>query len=387
MHSLFSVNSRKIVSQTIRHIAVDGCKVLLTLAVIEGTIRTVAPQYIHNIFDQEFTGGHPINVNEDGFRSERLPIDKPEGEFRILALGDSTTFGTGVSREATWSSQLVDLLREQYPQTHQLNAGQPTRDLPTLNKGYLELWSRYDPNVVILAVSNNMVSFGWINQDKEPSLPTNKYLPERASSPFKRLTIQIKRVYKNFALVSWLSINSQRIFYILGLNNHQISPQEPFGPILAFGWKQADVDPELSGKAWVQFEHDLAILRDSILEDKRKFIVVYMPSRFMVFDDIFDNEKFVPRQRIAIDPAQKLAEICDELNIPYLSGVQPLQSGRQHIAKEEKQYDPMYILFDYMHLDPAGHQAIAHALANQFTPLAPNNVSQSNTPDKSRKSL
>ena len=387
MNFLFRINSRKKVVQTIRHILIDGSKILLIFTIVEGVIRTAAPQYLNNIHDHEFTGGHAIARNKDGFRSELLPTNKSDGEFRILAVGDSTTFGSGISREATWSAQLVDLLRQQNVEATHLNTGTPGRDLQTINQGYNEHWSPYDPDVVILAVTNNMVSLSWINQDKEPKSPVNQYQSDQSLSHFKRLAVQVNRFSKKFAVFSWISINSKRALYILGINSHRIDPNALFGPLLAFDWKQADVDPKLSEKTWTLFEQDLTTLRNSVSADGRKFVVVYIPVRFMAFDGFFDNEKRVPLSRINIDPAKRLEQICHKLEIPYLNGVKPLRSGRQTIAEEKGQYAPMYNLFDYLHLNPIGNRTIAQALANQLPDLLPKPFLQSDATANSQQSL
>jgi lysophospholipase L1-like esterase len=49
--------------------------------------------------------GVRVAINELGLRDD--PLDpRPQGEFRVLALGDSVTLGWGVAKEATWCEQL-----------------------------------------------------------------------------------------------------------------------------------------------------------------------------------------------------------------------------------------------------------------------------------------
>lgn len=47
-----------------------------------------------------------IEHNSLGFRDEEFPIQKPPGEFRVLALGDSFTWGSGVRAEDAWPQVL-----------------------------------------------------------------------------------------------------------------------------------------------------------------------------------------------------------------------------------------------------------------------------------------
>ena len=54
----------------------------------------------------------PVSINSAGLRDDEIPREKPDGEFRILALGDSFTFALGVRLEDIWAQQLERILKE-----------------------------------------------------------------------------------------------------------------------------------------------------------------------------------------------------------------------------------------------------------------------------------
>jgi hypothetical protein len=60
-------------------------------------------------FDED--GQIPVKINELGFRDLPFTLDKKPGEYRILTVGDSFTFGSGVLGKDTWPQQLEILLK------------------------------------------------------------------------------------------------------------------------------------------------------------------------------------------------------------------------------------------------------------------------------------
>ncbi len=58
-------------------------------------------------------------INSLGFRGEEIAIPKPDGVYRIVAVGGSSTFGTSVKRwEEAYPAQLEQVLHEEYGYTN-----------------------------------------------------------------------------------------------------------------------------------------------------------------------------------------------------------------------------------------------------------------------------
>jgi lysophospholipase L1-like esterase len=51
-----------------------------------------------------------IRINSRGFRGPEVPLERTPGRGRVLALGDSFTFGWGVEEEQAWPAQLARIL-------------------------------------------------------------------------------------------------------------------------------------------------------------------------------------------------------------------------------------------------------------------------------------
>jgi lysophospholipase L1-like esterase len=109
-------------------------------------------------FDEQCEVHH--DVNPLGFRGPAF-IQKPEGTFRVVCLGDSFTFGEGVRNEDTYPEVAARLLRKQGRQTDACNLGvggyNTTQSLGVLERFGFDL----EPDVVVL---------GYTINDAEPPL-------------------------------------------------------------------------------------------------------------------------------------------------------------------------------------------------------------------------
>jgi hypothetical protein len=74
-----------------------------------------------------FLMGAPVSINSHGLRDREYPVAKPPDVYRIVMLGDSTTFGWGVPVEQTVAKilerELNKLQVPGYSRFEVLNAG------------------------------------------------------------------------------------------------------------------------------------------------------------------------------------------------------------------------------------------------------------------------
>lgn len=120
-------------------------------------------------------------VNEHGFRGAPFDAEKPEDVYRILALGDSITFGLGVPEEAMYTSVLAERLRDAFPgrRVEALSLGVPGY---TSHQGR-ELLVReamgYDPDLIILYFGGNNEFAASFYTDREYAATTQRNFAER----------------------------------------------------------------------------------------------------------------------------------------------------------------------------------------------------------------
>lgn len=92
-----------------------------------------------------------ITTNRLGYRGYEFTPKKPADTYRILMLGDSTTFGIGSNDDQTFSIQLEKLLKEQGKKAEVINAGFSSGLSPDTYYVYLkEKGLKLQPNIVFV---------------------------------------------------------------------------------------------------------------------------------------------------------------------------------------------------------------------------------------------
>lgn len=96
-------------------------------------------------------------INSDGLRGKE--INDPKEKFRILALGNSCTFGWGISTENTYARILERLTNtdDALPEVEVINAGIPGYSSFQGRRFYTEDLHRLKPDIILLM-------FGWNDQ-------------------------------------------------------------------------------------------------------------------------------------------------------------------------------------------------------------------------------
>lgn len=92
----------------------------------------------------------PTSTNPEGFRGPAWDAARAGAALRILALGDSCTFGRGVADDETWPAQLERRLRARGLDAAVWNAGVPGYDTAQQAALFRRLRERVRPHVVLV---------------------------------------------------------------------------------------------------------------------------------------------------------------------------------------------------------------------------------------------
>lgn len=129
------------------------------------TIRMRFPSNPRRYFSSENTVDH--RMNSVGWRDDEHSLNKPEGTFRILGLGDSYLYGQGVKPQDRCLDRLPELLKQKWPgkRIETINTGQPGYNTFQESKLLERCGWNYSPDLVILF---------FVPNDIEPDVYTKK---------------------------------------------------------------------------------------------------------------------------------------------------------------------------------------------------------------------
>ena len=96
-----------------------------------------------------------LRTNALGLRDDPVTLPKPPGEYRILSLGESSTWGHGVARAETYSEVLAKLLTAQGRSSNVINAGVPAYTVQQSAVYLEEEGARLQPDAVLVYHQTN----------------------------------------------------------------------------------------------------------------------------------------------------------------------------------------------------------------------------------------
>ncbi len=284
-------------------------------------------------------------TNALGLRCGPLGPKQP-GEFRILALGESTTFGVGVPDRMAYPQRLEALLRESgvCPQCRVINAGVSAWS-SFQSRRYLETDGlALQPDLVLVyhEINDYMpASFRNAGQSEAAMLRSDVQLHDAMQASLGR------RLLSSSALVRWLSYHQARRAVA------RLKDAPRFVPPDAIGLPEIGLRPLV-----VHTEDDRrAKVNEAALPTR-----VPPPERRRMFEEMLALCRsrgialvaLHPSYRATVPHACVLTEFCQERSVPMLE-VQPL------LHPEGVPVEEMYL--DKMHPTARGHQALAEALA------------------------
>lgn len=150
-------------------------------------------------------------VNAEGLRDYDYPVEKPPNTFRIVAVGDSITYGHSLPLEASFPKQLETRLnRDGNPQRFEvMNFGVGGYNTLQELALYKLKGAKYDPDLVLIGYSlNDVLSHKKVFRNIGQAMgrtPARKAAPPPAAARAARTRPpEATPLYRRSLLVSWL---------------------------------------------------------------------------------------------------------------------------------------------------------------------------------------
>lgn len=344
-----------IAGRVVRTAVIDlGIGVLL-FGGMEVGLRTFVPDMSKLIYTSDLTGGHPTAMNSQGLRDDEMPVQRPEGETRILALGNSTTWGTGVDQHDVYPNQLERALGTDHVQV--VNAGGQGANVEKAIAFMRRTGFDYGASTVTFGFSPSLVAK---TAEKAASKdPDALGLVERVNRTASALKLQVQASLYRYYAFTFLDHEIRHRMYRLGVIRDRMDKQS--GAIFAYAFDVPEVKLADVEAAYTPMLDRLGDLSQLVEEHGAHFVVIGIPSRFEISSLDVDNERGYALDLARINPLDRVGAASRALGVPFVDLRPRLRAERAAMVAGERPWDDLYA-FDYTHLSEEGHRLAADEL-------------------------
>ena len=272
--------------------------------------------------------GYSIRINQHGLRGPERPFEKPAKVTRILALGDSFTFGVGVPEDQTYHAQAARTLAEGGRKVDVVNGGVVGYNLDQTLAMFRELGVKFQPDLVV---------YGFFFDDTRPVDPVAlaRAHPPAGHEPAEdtRGGTALGKLFDNlyegwwrakmreYRRDTWGDQIAQRVAGIAAMQRQG-------------DYAEAAISPD--------FVATLTQLRDAVRGAGARLVVLAIPDSVQVD---------APERRGVI---RSLGEVCGELGVAFADPAPRFDAAADPAT--------LYLLPDDAHTSVAGHAEMAAAL-------------------------
>jgi lysophospholipase L1-like esterase len=261
----------------------------------------------------------PVRVNSLGTRGPEFQLEKPAGTLRILSLGDSKTFGWGLTEAESYSGLIEKALQKHVGSSRRvevINAGVNAWSYAQMHAYFREYGLKYRPDVVVLADANLWTQFSEGNN------------PEFVKSFMRR--VQLKNLLRRFATYHY--VVEYRLKDVYERTRVRFIPIDPKQD--TFFKEQQQKDPDAFFR-----QHIEAVCRLAITNGVKP-VLLFVPNTV---------------ELKALEPSNVLrakTQVSRELNVPLIDTTADLKAGGEELFLEG----------DYVHLNARGNELVAERL-------------------------
>jgi lysophospholipase L1-like esterase len=281
------------------------------------------------------------STNSIGLRGPEIGRDKSEGEYRVVCLGDSCTFGKSVVEADSWPRQLETMLR----------AEMPGRTVNVVNCGvngfagtdYIKMWNaigrRLNPDLMVVGYNLN----DFPNVLKKIDVKVTKQAPIRKAvkkAVGGKANLDDLNEFALFRLARafYYDFNRAKAWEDAERFAEESAADQDFKDIEAGISKTQDADHLLA------LEDQVRTLRDLAQAAGAQMALFLFPYESQVYMDDYERT-----------PIVRLSEICERLDVPF---VDLADRFREEAMKADPPQE-MFVYGDRYHPRPIGYRIVA----------------------------
>ncbi len=296
------------------------------------------PQFHHPNFEGRWDGSW-YSTNSLGLRGPELPAEKGENEFRVVALGDSCTFGKSVTEPESWPRQLETLLNEEFTDEREAvvaNCGVNGFSGNNYIKMFQVIGKQLKPDLVV--VGYNLNDF--------PNV--QKKIDEKMHSTTKTRSAVTKVVggQKNLD-----RFNEYALYRLARAFYRDITRARAWEDAERFAKESAKDKSLRKAKAQANSPEHLEALENQFLTLKKLANDAGAEIAFF----LFPYESLVYLEEFDRTPIDRLRGICEKIDAPFVD----LAEKFRETARETDPPREMFVYGDRYHPRPLGYRIVA----------------------------
>jgi lysophospholipase L1-like esterase len=273
----------------------------------------------------------PVHINDHGTRGPDFIVPKPPNTIRILSLGDSRTFGWGLSDNETYSALLQDRLQKTLGDSRKIeviNAGVNAWSFPQMNAFFHDRALSWQLDMVILADANLWTQF---SEHADPAFV--KQMMSR---------VRLKNFLRRFALYHY--VVEVKLKELYERERTRFIPVDPNRDTLFKEQQQKDPD--------AVFRNAIEELCSTAQTNRVQPVLVYIPIQTTLLEPTSNDFTNVLRAKVAVS---------EKLKVPLLDLTPDLAPK----AKE------LFLEGDPVHPNVAGNEIIGRRLTEVVNSVLP----------------
>jgi lysophospholipase L1-like esterase len=268
----------------------------------------------------------PVHINSHGTRGPEFQTAKPPQTLRILSLGDSRTFGWGLTESEAYSGLLQRMLQQHLGAARRIeiiNAGVNAYSYSQMHFYFRDVGLKYQPDIVILADANLWTQFSESNS------------PEFLKAFMGR--VRLKNFLRRFATYHYLV--EYKLKEVYERTRTKFIPVDPGSDTLFK--EQQQKDPDAFFRTHIEGLCRLAV------SNQVKPVLLYIPTLDALTSSNLNNT------------LRAKTQVSRQFSVPLID----LTPELQRRGKE------LYLEADPVHLNAAGNEIIAQKLTATVTNL------------------